>query len=150
MSQIVEQVAKAKQTGDGRPFVQASPYAQFLDLSFRERDGQLIGCMKFHERLVGNPMLRALHGGALGALLEFAAQFELLYRAQTTVLPKTITFTIDYLRTSRAQDTWVQAKIVRQGRRVATVHAWAWQDDEETPIVQATVKQLVVPSKDLP
>ena len=141
---IVEQVAKARQSGDWNTMIASVPYARFLGVTLEERDGFLVGRMKFADHLVGNPTIPALHGGTLGALLELAAQFELMYRAQTLMLPKTVTLTIDYLRSGRAQDVFVRAKTVRQGRRVATVHTWAWQDDESQPVAQATVKQLVM------
>jgi uncharacterized protein (TIGR00369 family) len=141
---IVEQVARARQTGDWSEMIASVPYARFLGVTLEERGGGLIGRMKFADHLVGNPTIPALHGGTLGALLELAAQFELMYRAQTLMLPKTITLTIDYIRSGKAVDTFVRAKTVRQGRRVSTVHAWAWQEDEEQPVAQATVKQLVM------
>ena len=141
---IVEQVARARASGDWNTMIASVPYARFLGVTLEERDGSLLGRMKFSDHLIGNPTLPALHGGTLGALLELAAQFELMYRAQTLMLPKTITLTIDYLRSGRATDTFVRAKTVRQGRRVATVHTWAWQDDESQPVAQATVKQLVM------
>lgn len=141
---IVEQVARARQSGDWNTMISSVPYARFLGVTLEEHDGALLGRMKFADHLVGNPTIPALHGGTLGALLELAAQFELMYRAQTLMLPKTITLTIDYLRSAKAQDVFVRAKTVRQGRRVATVHTWAWQEDEQQPIVQATVKQLVM------
>ena len=141
---IVEQVARARASGDWNTMIASVPYARFLGVTLEERDGSLLGRMKFSDHLIGNPTLPALHGGTLGALLELAAQFELMYRAQTLMLPKTITLTIDYLRSGRATDTFVRAKTVRQGRRVATVHTWAWQDDEAQPVAQATVKQLVM------
>ena len=59
---------------------------------------ELITTMRYADHLIGNPALPALHGGTLGALLESAAIFELLWRAETIVLPKTITLTVDYLR----------------------------------------------------
>lgn len=141
---IVEQVARARASGDWNTMIASVPYARFLGVTLEERDGSLLGRMKFADHLVGNPTLPALHGGTLGALLELAAQFELMYRAQTIMLPKTVTLTIDYLRSGRAVDTFVRAKTVRQGRRVATVHTWAWQEDESQPVAQATVKQLVM------
>lgn len=141
---IVEQVARARQSGDWNAMIASVPYARFLGVTLEERDGCLVGRMKFADHLVGNPTIPALHGGTLGALLELAAQFELMYRAQTLMLPKTVTLTIDYLRSGKPQDVFVRARTVRHGRRVATVHTWAWQEDENQPVAQATVKQLVM------
>ena len=137
-------VERARQTGDWNQLVQAIPYARFLGFSVEEQSGALVGRMRFAEHLVGNPSLPALHGGTLGALLESAAQFELLYRAGSVVLPKTVTLTIDYLRSGKPVDTFVRASIVKQGRRVSTVQAHAWQEDEAKPIATATVHLLVL------
>ncbi|MDZ4109814.1 MAG: hypothetical protein U1E18_09485, partial [Brevundimonas sp.] len=49
------------------------PYARFLGLE-SEQDGDVLTVtMPFAERLIGNPMLPALHGGATAALLELTA-----------------------------------------------------------------------------
>jgi uncharacterized protein (TIGR00369 family) len=141
---IVSAIARARDSGDFNAFVQAVPYAAFLGISVEEREGRLYGKMKFADHLVGNPTLPALHGGTLAALLECAAQFELIYRAETIVLPKTVTITVDYLRSAKPKDTFVRATIVRQGKRVTTVHAHAWQDDEAQPVAWATVHALII------
>lgn len=141
---IVEAIEKARSKKDFNAFVQAVPYARFLGISVDERDGLLFGRMAYADHLVGNPTLPALHGGTLAALLELAAQFELIYRAETVVLPKTVTITVDYLRSARPKDTLVRAKIVRQGKRVTTVHAHAWQDDEAQPVAWATAHMLIL------
>jgi len=141
---LFENVRAARASGEWNRLVDAIPYMAFLGLRFEVSDGRLLGRMPFAERLVGNPMLPALHGGTLGSLLESAAHFELLFTASTTALPKTITATVDYLRTGRPVDTLVRAKVFKLGRRVCTVHASAWQDDEDKPIASATVQLLVL------
>lgn len=141
---VVEAIEQARASGDFNAFVQAVPYARFLGITVEARDGRLYGRMKFSEHLVGNPTLPALHGGTLAAALECAAQFELIWRAETVVLPKTVTLTVDYLRSAKAKDTFVRASIVRQGKRVTTVHAHAWQDDEAQPVAWATVHALII------
>jgi uncharacterized protein (TIGR00369 family) len=146
MSALLSRIELARSTGDWNQLVQSMPFARFLGMTLDTQDGRLVGRMKFDEHLIGNPTLPALHGGTLGALLESAAQFELLYRAETIVLPKTITLTIDYRRTGKSVDTFVVAKIVRQGKRVATVQASAWQDDPARPIAGATLQMLILGS----
>lgn len=141
---IIGAIEQARSSGDFNAFVQAVPYARFLGISVEERDGALYGRMKFADHLVGNPTLPALHGGTLAALLELASQFELIWRAETIVLPKTVTITVDYLRSAKARDTFVRANIVRQGRRVTTVVAHAWQEDEHKPVARATANMLIL------
>ena len=113
----LSRIEHARATGQWDPLVQSVPYARFLGLSVAVKDGKLTGTMKYADHLIGNPTLPALHGGTLGAILETMAQFELLYRAEAVLLPKTITLTIDYRRSGRPVDTFVSATIVRQGRR---------------------------------
>ncbi len=144
MTTTVERIAIAKKTGDWNALVQSVPYLRFLGLSVESQNGKLVGRMKFRDELIGNPTIPALHGGTLGASLEAAAQFELLYRAESIVLPKTITLTIDYRRSGRPVDTFFGATIVRQGRRVATLVSHAWQEDPAKPIAAATLQMMVM------
>jgi uncharacterized protein (TIGR00369 family) len=136
-------VATARATGTWELVLQAVPYFRFLGVSLERVEGRLRARMRFSDHLVGNPTLPALHGGTLGALLEVAAQCEVLDRAESEVLPKTITVTVDYLRSGKPVDTFAVAEVVRRGRRVATVQARAFQDDPQTPIALATVHLLV-------
>ncbi len=142
----LEQIERARASGDWSQLLQNVPYANFLGMSLGVEGGRLIGRMAFADHLVGNPTVPALHGGTLGALLETSAQLELLFRAETVVLPKTITLTIDYLRSGRPVDTFAVAQIIRQGKRVATVRATAWQEDEQKPIATATLQLLILGS----
>jgi uncharacterized protein (TIGR00369 family) len=141
---IVERLAEAKRTGNCAGMVEAVPYSQFLGLTARVDDGALVTMLKYAPELIGNPALPALHGGTIGALLESAAVFELLWRAESVVLPKTITITVDYLRSAAAVDTYARATITRQGRRVANVRVEAWQTDATQPVAIAHVIALVM------
>ena len=51
--------------------------------------------------------------------------------------PKTIDFTIDYLRSGRARDAYARAEVQKAGRRVANVRVEAWQDARDRPIAAA-------------
>src|SRR5262249_61430048 len=92
----------------------------------------------------GKPGLPGLHGGTLGALLESAAVFELLCRSETMTLPKTITLTIDYLRSGAPVDTYARGVVTRQGRRVTNVRMEAWQADRSAPVATAHAVFLVM------
>jgi acyl-coenzyme A thioesterase PaaI-like protein len=141
---LVERLAAAKQSGDMKALFDLVPYSRFLGLSAQVENDELITTMKFAGHLIGNPVLPALHGGTLGALLESAAIFELLWRAETIVLPKTITLTVDYLRSGAPVDTHARGTVTRHGRRVANVRAEAWQADRATPVATAHAIFLVM------
>jgi uncharacterized protein (TIGR00369 family) len=116
------------------------PYLRMLGMKLEVRDGRRLGVMPFAEHLVGNPTIPALHGGTLGGLLESIAHFECMAQQRgESRLPKTITLTIDYLRSGKPRDTFVVARVVKAGRRVTTLHATAFQEDEANPIATAVV-----------
>ncbi|MCX5743642.1 MAG: PaaI family thioesterase [Proteobacteria bacterium] len=140
---LVELLAEAKRTGDYQALLAAVPYSKFLGLSAALDADGLVTTMTYGDHLIGNPTLPALHGGTLGALLESAAIFELMWRAETIVLPKTITVTFDYLRSARPADVHARATITRQGRRVCNVRAVAWQADPAAPVATAHAIFLV-------
>ncbi len=140
---LVERLAEAKRTGDLAELVNAVPYSKFLGLTARHEGDELITTMAFGPHLIGNPALPALHGGTLGALLESAAIYELLWRAETIVLPKTITITIDFLRSGAAVDTHARGVITRSGRRVTNVRVEAWQTDRSSLVATAHAICLV-------
>jgi acyl-coenzyme A thioesterase PaaI-like protein len=141
---LVDVIAAAKQDGDPQRLIDAIPYAGFLGLAATVVNGELISTMRYADHLIGNPTIPALHGGTLGALLESAAIFELLWASETVVLPKTITFTVDYLRSGAPVDTHARGIVTRHGRRVANVRVEAWQDDRTRPIATAHAHFLVM------
>ena len=141
---LIETLAEARRNNDYQAFIDAVPYARFLGLTAGLVGDELITTMRFGDHLVGNPALPALHGGTLGALLESAAIFELLWRAETIVLPKTITLTVDYLRSGAPVDTHARGIVTRQGRRVTNVRMEAWQGDRGTPVATAHAIFLVM------
>jgi uncharacterized protein (TIGR00369 family) len=143
---LIERLAAAREAGDYQAFIDTVPYARFLGLTAAMHGDELVTTMRFGDHLIGNPSLPALHGGTLGALLESAAIFELLWRAETIVLPKTITLTVDYLRSGAAVDTHARGVVTRQGRRVTNVRMEAWQADRATPVATAHAIFLVMRS----
>ncbi len=145
MSSLVDLITKAKSSGDFHELTEAIPYAKWLGIGAKLENGELIGTLKFHKDLIGNPVLPALHGGTIGALLESTATFRLFWEAETVVLPKIINLTVAYLRSGHPVDTYAHAVITKQGRRVASVRVEAWQEDRNRPIAGGIVNLLIVP-----
>jgi uncharacterized protein (TIGR00369 family) len=118
-------------------FLEAIPYAQFLNISIDQKGNEITTVMRFEQKLIGNPVLPALHGGAIGAFLEMTSIIQLAFETGITAVPKPIGLTIDYLRSGKPVDLYGRAHITKQGRRVATVHAEAWQEDRARPVASA-------------
>jgi uncharacterized protein (TIGR00369 family) len=119
------------------------PYARFLGLLSEQEDETLTVTMPFADRLIGNPMLPALHGGATAALLELTAVAQVALSYPRLRLPRPINVTVAYLRSGRPMDVHARARISKAGRRVAHVLAEAWQEDESQPIASLTAHFLV-------
>lgn len=146
MSSLVDLIAAAKEQGEPARMSELIPYCRWLGISVRHVAGELLGLLTYSDMLIGNAALPALHGGTLGSLLESTAIFQLLWDAETAVLPKTIDITVDYLRTGRPVDSWAKAILTRQGRRVANVRVEAWQEDRARPIAIAHGHFLILPA----
>ncbi|MBX4158900.1 PaaI family thioesterase, partial [Lactiplantibacillus plantarum] len=95
------------------------PYARFLGLKTLLNGDEVTVVMPFADRLIGNPMLPALHGGSTAALLEMTAMAQLALAFPSARLPRPINVTVAYLRTGRPIDVFARAKISRAGRRLA-------------------------------
>ena len=119
--------------GPASPFAN-SPFARCLGIRLGD-DGTLV--MPFSPKIIGNPMLPAIHGGITGAFLETTAIVGVTSELGVAALPKPIGLTVNYLRSGRALDTFASASIVKQGRRVVAFEAKAWQDDADKPIASA-------------
>ena len=111
-----------------------SPFARALGIRLGD-DGTLV--MPFSQKIVGNPILPAIHGGVTGAFLETTAIVGVTRELGVSALPKPIGLTINYLRSGRALDSYANVSIVKQGRRVVAFEARAWQDDPTKPIASA-------------
>jgi acyl-coenzyme A thioesterase PaaI-like protein len=129
-----EQINHARAQGDWSEVIQAVPFARFLDLRIDVKGEEFTCVLPFQEKLIGNPILPALHGGATGGFLECAGLFYLLWHMDSLDLPKTIDFNIDYLRSGRPQDTYANVVMVKQGQRVANLRIQAWQSSPDKPI----------------
>ncbi|MDF3853655.1 PaaI family thioesterase [Paracoccus sp. P2] len=147
---------KSRRNNTLNALVSSVPYIRWLGIGFDRRGDELTAVLPFDEKLIGNPMLPAIHGGVTAAFLEVTAIVELTWTAiwedmeqgriapdaavpeSLPRLPKTIDFTVDYLRSGLPRDAYARARVVRSGRRYASVHVEAWQDQRQKLFAQAT------------
>jgi acyl-coenzyme A thioesterase PaaI-like protein len=156
------QVVKQRRDAALRALVEGVPYIQYLGIRFDRRGDELTAILPFDPKLIGNPLLPALHGGVTASFLEVAAIIELSWstlweemeqgrldpsqiEGTRPVLPKTIDFTVDFLRSGLPRDAYARARVNRSGRRYASVHVEAWQDNRSRLFAQATGHFLMPP-----
>ncbi|WP_293576009.1 PaaI family thioesterase [Phaeobacter sp.] len=150
------QVIKQRRDAALAALVNSVPYARFLNITFDRRGDELTAQLNFDEKLIGNPFLPAIHGGVTAAFLEVTAVMTLTWSSLWAQIesgalnveelaagklprqPKTIDFTVDYLRSGLPRDAYARATVSRAGRRYASVHVEAWQDHKSKLYAQAT------------
>lgn len=159
------QIVKQRRDAALRALADGVPYIQFLGIQFDRRGDELTASLPFDDKLIGNPILPALHGGVTAAFLEVTSIITLswamlwedvesgeigltaLEAGHLPRLPKTISFTVDYLRSGLPRDAYARARVTRSGRRYASVQVEAWQDNFNRPIAQAT-GHFLMPRRD--
>ncbi|MCB2094168.1 MAG: PaaI family thioesterase [Rhodobacteraceae bacterium] len=155
------QIVKQRRDAALNALVAGVPFVQFLGIRFDRRGDELTALLPFDEKLIGNPQLPAIHGGVTAAFLEVTAIIELSWSmiwqamengnfdpaapaaGRLPRLPKTIDFTVDYLRTGLPRDAYARARVNRSGRRYASVHVEAWQDNRSRLFAQGTAHFLM-------
>ena len=115
-------------------FMTTVPIAQTLGMRCEIRGDDMIAVLPFQKKLIGNYTIQALHGGAIGTFLEMTAMAQLFLESDTERPARTINITIDYLRQGKAEDLFARAIVVKQGRRIASVRAEAWQAKRTKPV----------------
>ena len=159
------QVVKERRDRALKLLVEGVPYARYMGIGFDRRGDELTALLHYDEKLIGNPFLPALHGGAIASFLEVTAIVGLSWQSlwddietgrtapenltpeTMPRLPKTIDFTVDYLRPGLPRDAYARARVNRSGRRYASVHVEAWQDNRDKLFAQAT-GHFLMPSRD--
>ncbi|MCB1368212.1 MAG: PaaI family thioesterase [Rhodobacteraceae bacterium] len=150
------QVVRQRRDDALNALVEGVPYIRYLGIRFDRRGDELTAILPFDDKLIGNPALPALHGGVTAAFLEVTAivvlswtiAWERMENGQRGVdewdprhlprMPKTIDFATDYLRSGLPRDAYARASVNRSGRRYASVHVEAWQDNRDRLYAQAT------------
>lgn len=141
---LIEQLQQANTVAALKPLIAQIPYARFLGFSVEGEGTDLVGRLSCNATHYGNARIRAVHGGAIGALLELTATARLLLLPELPRMPKIINVTHEYLR--GAQDTdfvLARAHITRHGRRVASVNVTAWVDKPDKPVATAITHFLL-------
>ncbi|MEM8554410.1 MAG: PaaI family thioesterase [Pseudomonadota bacterium] len=151
------QVVKQRRDAALKALVGKIPYIEFLGITMERRGDELTATLNYSDHLIGNPALPALHGGVTAAFLEVTALIELAWHplweqiesGKLTVdqlgtpdhglrMPKTIDFSVDFMRSGLPRDAYARAGVNRSGRRYASVHVEGWQDNRHRLYAQAT------------
>ena len=144
MKSYMQRFQALRDAGDFAGIIDSIPYARLLGVEFAEEsDGRLLFTLPFRQASIGNPILPALHGGVIGGFMENAALIPLMWVRESGDPPKTIDFSLDYLRSGKPATLHARCEFTRQGKRIANMQITAWQDDENKPVAVARAHFLL-------
>lgn len=117
------------------------PYVEHLGLQLVSNDSHgLIFRLEAEDRFIGNPMLRAFHGGIICSALECAMSLTVMLSNNLETPPQLINQTTSFLGSASADKSIiVQAEITKPGKRILAAHARAHQDDTDVLVAKGSV-----------
>lgn len=120
-----------------------SPFNEWLGIRAILERNQLCFYMPFAEHHIGNPMIRAIHGGVMASFLEYTASAVLSQSIDSSTLLRALNSDVVFLRSTSDRDSYADAKLLRHGRRLAILEVKAWQDDENRPVALGRFNFLI-------
>ncbi len=115
------------------------PYARFLGVGFERMGDELTARLAFDEKLIGNPRLPALHGGAISTVMDTCSGAAVMSHPSRPSGTATIDLRIDYMRAATpGQTITARATCYHITRSVAFVRAEARDEDGPGPVAVAT------------
>ncbi|MCW8836764.1 MAG: PaaI family thioesterase [Rhodospirillales bacterium] len=135
---------KLREAGDFGAINRRIPYSSFVSLESGEDDKGLLTILRPRESNMGNTLIRAVHGGVVGALIEHAGVMQVMKDTAPEHLPKIINLTVEYLRPCLVdEEAFARGIMVKLGRRIANVRVEVWQSDPERPVAVGHAHFLV-------
>lgn len=129
-----------KKRNAAQQFIEAIPYSRALGMVLEQiGDGVAAISMPYDARLVGDPELGVIHGGAVSALMDTCGGAAVMSHPRAPSATATIDLRIDYMRPARPGDRiTARAECYHVTRSVAFVRATAHDADQDRPVATAT------------
>ncbi len=114
-----------------------SPLRHWLRFEADEAENGYLYSITPDEAHIGNPLIKALHGGVVSTFLELAALHELRCTLGSDADGEAININVDYLKSVRLSPLFARARIAKTGRRLVFIDCIAWQDNDGSPVAKA-------------
>jgi len=122
------------------------PHNRALGMSFVALDGaRVILSLPYDAKLVGNPVTRVLHGGAITALMDATSGLSVYLKMHEPVPVATLDLRIDYLRPATPdQPVYARAECFKLTRNVAFTRCEAYHPLAEGDLVAVANGTFIV------
>ena len=123
-----------------RQFIEALPHSRKLGMQVEEiQGGRAVIKMPYDVSLIGDPITKVLHGGAVSALMDTASGAAVVSHPAAGISTATLGLRIDYMRPATpGQAITATAECYHITRTVAFVRAIACDTDRDRPVATAT------------
>jgi len=113
------------------------PHNRALGMKFVSLDGARVTvALPYDAKLVGNPVTRVLHGGAITALMDATCGLSVYLKLREPVPVATLDLRIDYLRPATPdQPVHARAECFKLARNVAFVRCETFHPESEADLV---------------
>lgn len=98
-----------------------SPFSNYLNIRYRADIDDSNFWLDFDEKYIGNPSLKAFHGGIVAIFIETVAQIYFAQKKASTRLQSPETVTVDYLRPALSSSLLAIPEVIRLGRNFSTI-----------------------------
>ena len=132
-----------------RQFIEVIPHSKRLGMEIEDLgDGVATISMPYNEALIGDPVTKVIHGGAVSALMDTCAGAAVMAHPQAGIATATLDLRIDYMRSAKPGDRiTAKAECYHVTRSVAFIRATAYDADFDRPVAAATGAFTVVKGK---
>ncbi|HEX4334401.1 MAG TPA: PaaI family thioesterase [Polyangiaceae bacterium] len=122
------------------------PHNRALGMTFVGQDGgRITVALPYDEKLIGNPVTRVLHGGAITALMDATCGLSVYLKLLEPIPVATLDLRIDYLRPATPdQPVHARAECFKLTRNVAFVRCEAFHPAAESDLVAVANGTFIV------
>ncbi len=123
----------------GPMMVAGTPHGAKLGMKFISIDiGRATLALPYSDALIGNPVTKVLHGGAVTSLLDQACGLAAIAGFKEPTSTATLNLSIDYMRAATpGKDILAVAHCYKATRHVAFIRAFAHDGDDTDPLATA-------------
>jgi len=136
----ITRIMNNKVSSKAQQFIESIPHSRNLGMRVVEiGDGKAVVEMPYDPTLIGDPVTKVLHGGAVSALMDTASGAAVVSHQAAGVGTATLGLRIDYMRSATpGQAITATAECYHVTRTVAFVRATACDTDIDRPVATAT------------